>query len=424
MIPVVNVNVAPLKSNGCHNNGLSPEMLAAVGARYSRSDLGYDKLIQLVEQDSTSIDRIFKFVDYGHASIADMVPIAIFFDGCSMLMALVAFNLCQQQAGQECSTRYIQLDKTVDDWRCSVSFGAKSAEHYRNAIDAYTALSPEIKKPNAKPSVVQRLQRNWVYDRARVYLPLGATTGFMMIQSAREWVRLVQLFSNAPKSMPEFHEAASHIRRCLTDQSPNMVRMCDMDESHQQATRDWFRAYLGNTRGKNVLDAPSVRAFFYPAELESIASMERNRMRDPLHPDAVTLPVQLISTMRVSEYRDINRHRPGGRSFAWVAGFSQCGQLPWESDMPDPIANDSVDNWYRHHTDTVVKRVGDGDLSALYDLPLGAHVNATISTQLDKAVYLCELRTGPGAHPSYKSICSVWADKLRTLGVPVCARPE
>lgn len=411
------VNIAPIRMDG--DVGLTPEMLAAVGARYSRSDAGYDQIVSQIGDDRNAVDRIFKFVDYGHASIADMVPIALFLDGCSMLLALVAFNLCQQQAGQECSTRYIQLDKTVENWQCSPVFATKSVGHYRDAIDAYTEVTPEISKPDAKPSVVQRLQRNWVYDRARVYLPIGATTGFMMIQSAREWVRLVQLFSSAPESLPEFHEAANHIKRCLSGQSPNMVRMCDMDDLHAKSTRDWFRSYMTTTCMAGIRP-PEVRTFFHRSDLVSICENKRTRMRDLLHPDAATLPVQLKSTMRISEFRDINRHRPGGRSFAWTTGFSQCGQLPWESDMPDPIANDSVDNWYRNHTDTIVNRVANGDVAALYDLPLGAHVNATISTQLDKAVYLCELRTGPGAHPSYAAICREWSNQLVASGVPLC----
>jgi thymidylate synthase ThyX len=46
-------------------------------------------------------------IDYGHQSIADMAPVAIFIDGISLWLAYHVWTLCPTAGGQESSTRYI-----------------------------------------------------------------------------------------------------------------------------------------------------------------------------------------------------------------------------------------------------------------------------------------------------------------------------
>ena len=60
----------------------TPELLASVGARYSRNNEGLDAIASKIDWDNQdkSVDGIFKMLDYGHASIADMTPIALFID--------------------------------------------------------------------------------------------------------------------------------------------------------------------------------------------------------------------------------------------------------------------------------------------------------------------------------------------------------
>ena len=50
---------------------VTPELLASVLARYSRSNEGIHAILAKVDlaNPDASIDRILRFVDYGHASI-------------------------------------------------------------------------------------------------------------------------------------------------------------------------------------------------------------------------------------------------------------------------------------------------------------------------------------------------------------------
>ena len=90
---------------------LTPELLAATGARYSRNNEGLDAILARIDPErlDESVDSIFRMLDYGHQSIADMAPLAIFIDGVSAWLAYLVWSLAPQAGGQESSTRYIRL---------------------------------------------------------------------------------------------------------------------------------------------------------------------------------------------------------------------------------------------------------------------------------------------------------------------------
>src|SRR5512133_4061035 len=90
---------------------LTPELLAASGARYSRNNDGLDAILAKIDPNNLekSVDSIFKMVDYGHQSIADMVPVSMFIDGISIWLAYHVWTLCPTAGGQESSTRYLKI---------------------------------------------------------------------------------------------------------------------------------------------------------------------------------------------------------------------------------------------------------------------------------------------------------------------------
>src|SRR5919107_3546293 len=86
---------------------LTPELLAASGARYSRNNEGLEAILARIDPQNLdkSVDSIFRMIDYGHQSIADMVPVALFIDGISLWLAYYVWTLCPTAGGQESSTR-------------------------------------------------------------------------------------------------------------------------------------------------------------------------------------------------------------------------------------------------------------------------------------------------------------------------------
>ncbi len=124
---------------------LTPELLAATGARYSRSNQGLQSIIDKIDPDNldASVDGIFKMLDYGHQSIADMAPVAIFMDGISLHLAYFVWSLCPTAAGQESSTRYINYAGMQDlnaveneEWRAAMAQAVRALRARLRNLDA------------------------------------------------------------------------------------------------------------------------------------------------------------------------------------------------------------------------------------------------------------------------------------------------
>src|SRR5437870_4946251 len=90
---------------------LTPELLAATEARYSRNNEGLERILSKIDPNNLdkSVDSIFKMLDYGHQSIADMVPVSMFIDDLSIWLAYYVWTLCPTAGGQESSTRYVKI---------------------------------------------------------------------------------------------------------------------------------------------------------------------------------------------------------------------------------------------------------------------------------------------------------------------------
>src|SRR5438552_5497467 len=109
---VTQVAIRPSEaSQQAERPALTPELLAASGARYSRNNEGLEAILAKIDPNNLdkSVDAIFRMIDYGHQSIADMVPVAMFIDGISIWLAYYIWSLCPTASGQESSTRYIKL---------------------------------------------------------------------------------------------------------------------------------------------------------------------------------------------------------------------------------------------------------------------------------------------------------------------------
>src|SRR5580698_7585220 len=123
---------------------VTPELLASVLARYSRSNEGLAAILAKVDpaDPDASIDRILKFVDYGHASIGGLTGgLAIAIDDVSMWLAWKIFEIAQMADGQEASTRYIAMDAanlpSADELGVPADLGLRWRDVMSRAFAAY-----------------------------------------------------------------------------------------------------------------------------------------------------------------------------------------------------------------------------------------------------------------------------------------------
>ncbi len=399
---------------------VTPELLASVLARYSRSNQGIGAILGKVDlaNPDASIDRILNFVDYGHASIGGLTGgLAIALDDISMWLAYKIFDLAQMADGQESSTRYITMDASnlptaaelgiPDDlaprWSALMaqSFAAYHAEYAR--LDAAAQADPGLVRlpPDAKPAVVTRLRKNYALDRARYFIPFATRTNLGLVQSSRMWAATVKHLDSLPH--PEARAAANLIRAELLKQSPRLMRHSFAEKSYQAQAEQELAASLdlGLARLSAAPLADEVwvhvdRATppFLP-ETQPVPEALRHRANRYGYQGTATRRLRVSfawNNLAIAELRDLNRHRTGHRFTPLIqAGF----YLPPEIS---PAAHQDLLADQLALTRELMQR---GSPAYVYSLLLGAQTPFEHSTHADKFIYEAELRTGMGAHFRY-----------------------
>jgi hypothetical protein len=399
---------------------VTPELLASVLARYSRSTEGISAILAKVDvaNPDASIDRILKFVDYGHASIGGLTGgLAVALDGVSMWLAYKLFEIAQMADGQESSTRYIAMDPTnipgadelgiPDDlaprWSeiLARSFAAYNAEYAR--LDALSVSEPgRIRMPkDARPAVMARIRKNYALDRARYFIPFATRTNVGLVQTSRMWAVTVKQLESLPN--PEARAAATLIRTELLKQSPRLMRHSYAEKSYEEQARQELEASLKIGLGC-LSNAPLADQVWVSVDRSSppwfgqwqaVPEALRHRANRYGLQGQATRRMRVTfawNNMALAELRDLNRHRTGNRYTPLVqAGF----YLPLEIERAghQALLNDQME--------LTRELMARGSASYVYSLLLGAQTPFEHGTHADKFIYEAELRTGMGAHFRY-----------------------
>ncbi len=399
---------------------VTPELLASVLARYSRSNQGIAAILEKVDlaNPDASIDRILNFVDYGHASIGGLTGgLAVALDDVSMWLAYKIFELATMADGQESSTRYITMDAAnlpgaeelgvpadlAGRWRdvMARAFAAYHAEYAR--LDALATASPALVRvpPGAKPAVVTRLRKNYALDRARYFIPLATRTNLGLVQTSRMWAATVKHLDSLPQ--PEARAAAALIRTELLKMSPRLMRHSFAEPSYAaQAAQELAASLaLGSARLSAAPLADEVwvhvdRATppFLP-ETQPVAESLCHRANRYGHQGTATRRMRVTfawNNLALAELRDLNRHRTGHRHTPLIqAGFY----------LPPEIRHDGHAALLADQLELTRELLARGSPAYVYSLLLGAQTPFEHSTHADKFIYEAELRTGMGAHFRY-----------------------
>jgi thymidylate synthase ThyX len=399
---------------------VTPELLASVLARYSRSNEGLATILSKVDiaNPDISIDRILKFDDYGHASIGGLTGgLAVALDDVSMWLAYKIFEFAQMADGQESSTRYITMDAgnvpsaeelgvPVDlaaRWRDVVarSFAAYHAEYAR--LDALATSQPDRVRlpPNAKPAMATRLRKNYALDRARYFIPFATRTNLGLVQSSRMWATTVKHLDSLPQ--PEARAAAKLIRDELLKQSPRLMRHSIAEKSFEEQSRQEFQASIRVGRDR-LSAAPLADEIWvhvdratppWLPESQTISEALRHRANRYGQQGTATRRMRVTfawNNMALAELRDLNRHRTGNRFTPLIqAGF----YLPPEIERGPHAA------LLQEQLELTRELLQRESPAYVYSLLLGAQTPFEHSTHADKFIYEAELRTGMGAHFRY-----------------------
>ncbi len=399
---------------------VTPELLASVLARYSRSNQGIGKIMEKVDlaNPEKSIDRILKFVDYGHASIGGLTGgIAMAIDDVSMWLAYKLFEISQMSDGQESSTRYITMNPEnvptadelgvppdlTEEWMELIAEAFECYESEYKRLDTIAVDNPEVvRAPEGTPEkVLKRMRKNYALDRARYFIPLATKTNLALVMSARMWAQTVKHLASMPQK--EAQTVADALRNELMKFSPRLIKHSQAEKSYEEQCQREFAASLelGKARlsSENLEDEiwvsvdSSTPPFLHESQDVSDGLRYRGNRYGYCGTSIRRMRVSFAwNNMAIAELRDLNRHRTGHRYTPCIqAGF----YLPAEIDAV------SHKTFLDRQTAYLEKLLDLGEPSYVYGLMLGSQTPFEHSTHADKFIYEAELRTGLGAHYRY-----------------------
>lgn len=455
---VTQVALCPTEaSNTAGRPALTPELLAATGARYSRSNDGLEAILAKIDHNNLdkSVDGIFKMVDYGHASIADMTPVALFIDGISMWLAYELFRISPTAGGQESSTRYIKLDEDgllsaeelgitdASAWRerMGMAFAA-----YREALafwEQVAADSPErVRIPSGvNEKAAARMRRNFAFDRARYFLPVAVRTNAMLVQSARAWVSVCQHLLSHP--LPEAVRCGELIRDELGLSAPRLIKHARALES--MAAGHAYELACLQQGLVDSFDTHCVTDGTEPYDLEPLAHLSVMGPPNAINPAAALAfhdnrYAYIAESLRrvavrfgwtavaFAEIRDLNRHRTGNKycPLVPVGFYAAVDELPEAN-----VRYSQLGCVGRDAGAVALAGLERGEATYVYETLLGTQFPFEHTTTADKFLYEAELRTGTGAHYRYakhlRDTLSLWYQKFpstRGLVLEGSAEPE
>jgi len=402
---------------------VTPELLASSLAKYSRSNLGIDAILDTIDWDNpdASVDKIFKFVDYGHASIGGMtggIPITI--DDCSMFLAYKIFEISNLVDGQESSTRYIKMspeslmnpydigipEQQHNEWKRLMT---KAFDYYTqcyNELDTIAKDYPELMRiPKDTPEkVADRIRKNYALDRARYYIPLATKTSAAYIMTARVWAEVIKQLASFP--IKECRDAATEIRRQVSKIAPRLMKHSYPDNASIFHARRVSTlavtsiAYQGFPTD-NIKDRVWVKVdddfpSFIHRDTDSHFREKENRYSTVGSTLKRTSVRFAFNNIAIAELRDLNRHRTGYKYTDFIpVGF----YLPSELEDSKPV--EFFNEWAEFMCNSCKTQDAYENITYMYSYLLGTQVAFEHTTQLDKFIYEIELRTGLGAHFRY-----------------------
>jgi hypothetical protein len=239
----------------------------------------------------------------------------------------------------------------------------------------------------------------------------------MMLMSAREWARVIQLLGS--HQIPEFQLLASQLLRELNIASPRMTKHAQpTEDAKNQIESDFIQSIadsrIWNSRAGSLL-RPEYGSCFssYQEDLSvsstsSLGDSESDFIanRSNRYSPSMAKAEEIVTSIgwkgvAVAELRDMNRHRKGFKytPFSPVGFYAACDQC-WNDEMRDEINK--------------LEYIG-ADISHLagsylwnkkskgypYWMLLGTQVDFRHTTSLSHWAYMIELRTGMGAHYRY-----------------------
>lgn len=417
-----------------NEHGVTPELLASCLAKYSRSNKGIDSILKSIDWENTdqSVDTIFKFIDYGHASIGGLTGgIAIVVDSISMFLAFKIFEIAQLCDGQESSTRYIRLNKNSLPHPDEIGIPSPLQEQWLSLMDQsfilYNNLYQQLENNiNENPHLLKipdtvdekvkiRIRKNYALDRCRYLIPFATQTNAAYIMTSRVWAETLKELESYP--FPEFKKAAQLIRSEIEKFTPRLIKHSYKDDASTFQAHSAINYCIDYVKKEGFPIIPLADAVHvstetnYPTFLKNYQSTEdgykhkKNRYSFAGHSLKRIMVRFAWNNIALAELRDLNRHRSGHRFTPLIpVGFYHPQEIDYKTIEPLLVKQKNLVEKIIH--------INKGQESLFYTYLLGTQTPFEHSTHADKFIYEVELRTGLGAHFRYAQHLKNCSDKF------------
>jgi thymidylate synthase ThyX len=417
-----------------YNLGKFPEVVKGVAmAKCSRSTNTFleDALSVSVDQAESFNERVV--AGYGHESVAEMAMASPVLEDISILISELYLDL-QTGHYQGKSSRYQKyLRENV------VNPFAKDSEAYNVLNEAYDALYetydalyvPLLNHVETLiPGATNAVKKARTLDGLRGLLPLGAKTNFGSRLTGRDVSRQVKTLLSSPLEearfigkelkasgieelgqalvrhaepsllLEQYQNLSVDTSKFLSPEAPGVKLDCIYTRQEEEI----IRAHVLETKGIliNLDEAAALAESFY----ESLNNLLANRVRrqDPLPKCLRAARYRFDIVADFGAWKDLRRHR---RNELFRAPFT--AQLGYY--FPEDLL--ALDAKYQVQYEDAVQKAGDAFEKlislgyrdeAQYIVTQGHNQHWVVDLDLEQLFYICELRTAPQGHISYRRV--------------------
>ncbi len=427
------------------------------------------------KQQSVAIKKAQNFYDrildgYGDDSIGELGGAHLAIENISMIAAKVIEDARLGGSPLEKSTRYIYFDQKYSGeylfFREPILMTSAYRDIYLNTcnylFETYSKLIPPLtdlmEKKFPKEHEVSKVAytvalRAKVLDCLRGLLPSSALTNMGLYGNGRFFESLIQKLNC--HNLNELQDIAKSGHEELNKVIPSFIRRSDVGHKHQKSFAEFKektdeelrimgRQYAGDLK---VDDQPGVRLINY--DLESPIKVAAALLFDQteaglldLQDEMRTLPKDDLSRIfeAASTFRQNRRHKSPRAlehaefTFEIVADFGIYRDLQRHRTLtqgrqlltcnlnyfiPEEILETEMEKEYREAMERAKEAyreiVTELPEEAQYVVPMAYNIHWYFHVNLRSLQWLCELRSSPAGHPSYRFIAQEMAKQVTNI---------
>lgn len=439
--------------------------IAGIHANAERDEAEIEDQIMAIKKAQNFYDRILD--GYGDDSIGELGGAHLAIENISMIAAKVIEDSRIGGSPLEKSTRYIYFDQKVDGeylyFREPILMTSAFREAYIKTcnflFETYSALIPPLtelmEKKFPKEHDVSKVAytaalRAKVLDCLRGLLPASALTKMGMYGNGRFFESLIQKLNC--HNLAEMQDIGKKSFQELSKVIPSFIRRGDPAHKYQKSYEQ-FREQMSNdlkllsdrhTASISKMQHPGVRLISYDLEspakvaaallfehtdvglhelqeycralpeeelnriLDSASNFRENRRhKSPRALEHATFTFEIVADFGI--YRDLHRHRI-------LTQDRQMLTCNFGYFIPHEIIDTEMEKQYRNAMDEAKKVYAsiaeELPEEAQYVVPMAYNMHWYFHVNLRSLQWLCELRSAPAGHPSYRFIAQELAKQV------------